>query len=112
MYSKELIKGTLKTVLLKLLKEEGRMYGYQMTKQAEAMSNGRYTLTEGSLYPLLHKLEKDGLVTTELEEVGGRTRKYYRLTPAGEAAARDHLDEFREFMRTMQSVLDLKPDPS
>ncbi len=112
MYSKELIKGTLKTVLLKLLAEEGRMYGYQMTKRAEAVSDGRYQLTEGSLYPLLHKLEKDGLVTTEAESVSGRTRKYYRLTAAGRAAARDHLEEFREFMRTMQRVLDLKPDPS
>lgn len=112
MYSKELIKGTLKTVLLKLLAEEGRMYGYQMTKRAEEVSDGRYQLTEGSLYPLLHKLEKDGLVTTEVEAVGGRKRKYYHLTARGREAAKDHLAEFREFMLTMQRVLDLKPDPS
>jgi DNA-binding PadR family transcriptional regulator len=57
-------------------------------------------------------LEKDGLVVTEKEEVGGRVRKYYQLTPTGQTAARDHLEEFRAFIRTMQRILDLKSDAS
>lgn len=109
MYSKELIKGTLRTVVLRLLDREGRLYGYQMNKRVEELSEGRYTLTEGALYPLLHKLVKDGLLTTETEKVNGRARRYYLITEAGRAAATDRREEFRNFLLTMQRLLDLQP---
>ncbi len=112
MYSKELIKGTLRTVVLRLLDREGRLYGYQMNKRVEELSEGNYTLTEGALYPLLHKLVQDGLLTTETEKVNGRARRYYLITPAGRAAAADRRDEFRRFLATMQTLLDLKPENS
>jgi DNA-binding PadR family transcriptional regulator len=112
MYSKELIKGTLRTVVLRLLDREGRLYGYQMNKRVEELSEGRYTLTEGALYPLLHKLVKDGLLTTETEKVNGRARRYYSITEAGRTAATDRREEFRRFLLTMQRLLDLQPEKS
>ncbi len=112
MYSKELIKGTLRTVVLRLLDREGRLYGYQMNKRVEELSEGRYTLTEGALYPLLHKLVKDGLLTTETEKVNGRSRRYYLITEAGRAAAADRREEFRNFLLTMQRLLDIQPEKS
>lgn len=112
MYSKELIKGTLRTVILRLLDREGRLYGYQMSKLVKDRSEGNYQLSEGSLYPLLHKLVKDGLLVTETETVNGRARRYYRITEAGRAAARDHREEFRRFLLTMRTLLDLQPEKS
>lgn len=110
MYSKELIKGTLRTVILRLLDREGRLYGYQMSKLVNERSGGNYRLSEGSLYPLLHKLVKDGLLVTETETVNGRARRYYRITEAGRAAATDRREEFRRFMLTMRNLLDLQPE--
>lgn len=110
MYSRELVKGTLQTVILRLLRERGRMYGYEMTQLVKQLSQGKYQLTEGSLYPTLHKLEKEGLLGTEREKIGGRTRKYYRLTERGKAAAGSRLEEFQDFLQTMQKLLDLKPE--
>lgn len=110
MYAKELIKGTLRTVLLRLLDQEGRLYGYQMTKLVATRSAGHYQLTEGALYPALHKLVKDGLLETETETVNGRQRRYYRITEAGRAASADRRDEFRRFLLTMRQLLDLQPE--
>jgi len=86
------------------------MYGYEMTRHVKKLSQGKYLLTEGSLYPTLHKLEKEGLLGTESEQIGGRTRKYYRLTEKGLAAAGSRIEEFRDFIQTMQRILDLKTD--
>lgn len=110
MFAKELIKGTLRTVLLRLLDQEGRLYGYQMTKLVDTRTAGQYKLTEGSLYPALHKLVKEGLLETETETVNGRARRYYRITEAGRAAANDRRDEFRRFLLTMRQLLDLQPE--
>lgn len=110
MHDKELLKGTLKTIVLRLLAEEGRMYGYQMTRRVRELSAGELELTEGALYPTLHKLEQAGLVTTEKEQVGGRMRKYYRLSPAGEHSAATYLKQFQQFIGLMSRVLQLKTD--
>jgi len=60
MYSSELIKGTLKTIILKLLSEEKRMYGYEITQKVKELTGGKIQLTEGALYPTLHALEAQG----------------------------------------------------
>lgn len=108
MFSKELIKGTLRIVVLRLLEREGRMYGYQMNKRAQELSNGSYQLSEGALYPLLQKLVQQGMVTTETERVNGRARKYYRITEKGLQAARQSRNEFEQFAFTMRRLLDLQ----
>lgn len=110
MYSKELLKGTLKTIILRLLEENGRMYGYQITQRVRELSDGQLELTEGALYPTLHKLEKEGLLLTEKEKVGGRVRKYYRLSLQGAASAADYLQQFEAFVLVMNRVLRLRTD--
>lgn len=108
MYSKELLKGTLKTIILKLLAEHGRMYGYEITQKVKALSAGQLVLTEGALYPTLHKLEAEGFLQTEKVHIGKRVRKYYSLTPSGNQATTNKVREFESFINTMKVVLDLK----
>jgi DNA-binding PadR family transcriptional regulator len=108
MYSKQLLKGTLKTIILKLLEENGQMYGYEMTQHVKDMTEGQLVLTEAALYPSLHKLEAEGLLTTEKVKVNNRTRKYYKLTTTGEVETTNKLKEFEEFMKVMQLVLSPK----
>ncbi len=111
MFSKELLKGNLKTIVLRLLEEKGRMYGYEITQHVKSLSNGKLVLTEGALYPTLHHLESEGLLKTEKIFIGKRARKYYSLTPTGNKATTARLKEFREFMHTMQMILYPKTKP-
>lgn len=106
MYSKELLRGTFKTIILKLLVENGRMYGYEITQKMKELSDDKIAITEGSLYPLLHKLEQDGILTTEEVSIGKRKRRYYKLTESGDNLAKQMVDEFKDFMGTMKDLLD------
>ena len=108
MYSSELLKGSLQTIILKLLAENGRMYGYEITQRVKEMSAGEIQLTEGALYPTLHKLEAEGLLVTETVNIGKRIRKYYTLTPQGNASAVVRVQEFMDFVQTMKIVLGTK----
>ncbi len=105
MYSKELIKGTLKPIILSLLEENGRMYGYEITQRVKELSQGKIEITEGALYPLLHKLEKDKIVSVEKEMIGKRVRKYYVLTKSGKQVAMEKVNELSDFMDTMKTLL-------
>jgi PadR family transcriptional regulator, regulatory protein PadR len=101
----QLLKGSLSVIILKLLEDRDRMYGYEITQKVKAMTEGDMTITEGALYPALHKLEADGLLTTETEVVEGRARKYYSLTKTGHTAATDRVAELRAFIDTLQTIL-------
>ena len=105
MHDAQLIKGTLKTIILKLLSEHGRMYGYEITRTVEKLTDGQLVLTEGALYPTLHKLEAEGWVVTQKEQVGGRMRKYYALTPSGDSERASKLREFDAFVNMMRLIL-------
>jgi DNA-binding PadR family transcriptional regulator len=105
MIPKELIKGSLKSIVLKLLSENNRMYGYEITQKVEELSEGKIKLTFGALYPILHKLEQDGAVTTESEIVNNRNRIYYRLTEKGNASAKERIKELEEFLQTIKILL-------
>lgn len=109
MYSNELIKGTLKTIILKLLSESDKMYGYEITQKVKELSQDKISITEGALYPLLHQLEAEEIVTVETHSIGKRIRKYYKLTNKGETRAKEKVNEFAAFIQTMQKLLDLKP---
>jgi PadR family transcriptional regulator, regulatory protein PadR len=108
MHSSELLKGTLQTIVLKVLKDHGRMYGYEITQRVTDLSDGRMMLTEGALYPALHKLEAEGLLKTEVVAMGKRIRKYYTLTPEGKSLAKDKVFEFVDFIKTMSAMLQIK----
>lgn len=108
MYSKELIKGTLQPIILKLLEDHGRMYGYEITQKVKELSHGKMEITEGALYPTLHKLEADGILTVEKEFIGKRVRKYYALTKSGTAAVKQRIGELSEFLLTIQFLINPK----
>lgn len=106
MYSSELIKGTLRTIVLNLLKENGRMYGYEITQRVKELTDDKIQITEGALYPLLHALEASEDLETEVEFIGKRQRKYYRLTKQGKQTSKKKIDELREFIETLHILLD------
>jgi len=108
MHSPELLKGTLQTIVLKVLKDHGKMYGYEITQKVKELSSGTLLLTEGALYPTLHKLEAEGLLKTEVVALGKRVRKYYSLTSAGAASATDRVTAFLDFVGTMSRVLQMQ----
>ena len=105
----QLFRGSLTTIVLKLLSEEDKMYGYKITKKVKDLSEGNLLLTEGALYPALHKLEADGLVQATIEHVGNRPRKYYSLTKHGKKETKIKLEELNSFIGQMQTLLNLKP---
>jgi PadR family transcriptional regulator, regulatory protein PadR len=107
--SNEFLRGTLKTIVLKLLAERGRMYGYEITQSVKERTKGEIVLTFGALYPVLHKLEQEGLLITESEEAEGRLRKYYSLTPPGAAAAVQKVADFERFVEAMNALLQPTP---
>ena len=109
MKQSELIKGTLSTLVLKLLEEKGRMYGYEIAQNVKEMSGGKIMVKEGSLYPALHKLEADGFLAVEEEFIGKRVRRYYSLTKNGKSQSETALSELREFLQMMQQLVSLKP---
>lgn len=108
MYSKDLIKGTLKPIILKLLQEQGRMYGYEITQKVKDITNGKIEITEGALYPTLHKLEAEGIVSTEKEYIGKRVRKYYTLTTSGNSTVTQKVGELTDFLSTMRMIFNPK----
>ena len=108
--NQEFLRGTLKTIVLQLLAQQGRMYGYEITQAVEERTGGELTLTFGALYPVLHKLEDEGLLITESQEVDGRLRKYYRLTPTGSETAVRKAGEFDRFIQLMHLLIRPSPD--
>jgi DNA-binding PadR family transcriptional regulator len=108
MYSSELIKGTLKTIVLKLLSDNDKMYGYEITQKVKELTGGKIQLTEGALYPTLHAMEADEILTTSTVNVGNRIRKYYTITKAGKEKASEKVNEFEDFVNTMAFLLGLQ----
>src|SRR5579872_7118290 len=106
-YSSELIKGTLKTIVLKLLADNKKMYGYEITQKVKELTSDKIQITEGALYPTLHALEAEGILITETEFIGKRVRKYYTLSPEGKQLSKQKLSEFADFMNTMKFLLDI-----
>ncbi|GAB3974372.1 helix-turn-helix transcriptional regulator [Spirosoma terrae] len=106
----EFLRGTLKTIVLRLLAQQGRMYGYEITQAVEERTAGELSLTFGALYPVLHKLENEGLLTTKNEEVDGRLRKYYQLTARGSEIAARKVDEFERFVQLVRLLIVPAPD--
>ncbi len=107
MHSKELLKGTIEIIILKLLKENKWMYGYEMMQVAEKISDGRITISEGSMYIILHRLVKEGMLQTKEQSNGKRVRIYYSLTKEGKKTAKEKLNDMQEFISSLQIVFHL-----
>jgi PadR family transcriptional regulator PadR len=102
MATNNLLKGMLKPLILKLLLEKGRLYGYQITQMISEISEGQFELTFGALYPILHKLEQDGLVKTESEITNNRNRIYYSIAPKGRSKAKEYVLELEEVIQKLK----------
>ncbi|MDR3341005.1 MAG: PadR family transcriptional regulator [Candidatus Symbiothrix sp.] len=109
MFSQEILKGIIKPLIISLIKEEGRMYGYQITQKVKDLSSEKMILTEGALYPALHKLVDDGILTVESEQFGNRERKYYTLSESGKQTAISKLEEIKESIGILAQLFNLKP---
>ena len=100
----DLIKGSLKTIVLKLLKVEGPMHGYAITRKVEELTEGKIKLTYGALYPILHKLENEKILVTASENYNNRIRIYYSLTPNGHSAFIEKIKELNEFIEAIEMI--------
>ncbi|MDQ7916562.1 helix-turn-helix transcriptional regulator [Mesonia sp. MT50] len=109
MSNSKLYKGSLSTIILQLLFKEDKMYGYEITQRVKELTKGELNITEGALYPALHKLEAEGLLEVEMKKVDNRLRKYYKLTQKGTTESVSKLEELERFMQTMNGLIDPKP---
>ncbi|MCI5083310.1 MAG: PadR family transcriptional regulator [Saprospiraceae bacterium] len=106
--NKEFLSGTLKTIILAMLHENGRMYGYEICQQAKEKTGGAIRLTEGAIYPALHKLEKQGLVHATKEKVNGRMRKYYAINEQQSATVEMQIALLLQFSKQLNQLLNPK----
>ena len=103
-FSQDLIKGSIVPVVLKLLRERP-MYGYEMVKVVKDRTEGRFEWKEGTLYPALHRLEGEGLLTAKWELAPTqKRRKYYYLTRKGRKALKVKIAELREFSVALNAI--------
>ena len=84
----DFLNGVPELLLLKLLSRQ-EMYGYEIVRAIQTETGQKLSFGEGCIYPSLHSLEKEKLVTSRRREIGGRSRNYYRLTPKGEKRLED-----------------------
>ncbi|REC73633.1 PadR family transcriptional regulator [Chryseobacterium elymi] len=107
MKKNSLYKGTLQNIILKLLSKEVKMYGYQITQRAKELTDGELEMTEGALYPLLHKLENDGMITSEVQKINGRDRKYYLLTEKGKKHQAVQENEMKSYLLNLNTIFNI-----
>ena len=104
LYRRELLKGSTETLLLSLLANEA-MYGYQLVKEMDQRSSGYFRFKEGTLYPALHRLERDNVVEGKWEtSPNGQDRRYYHITARGRARLEAMLKEWDSFTRAVNLV--------
>lgn len=95
--NKELVGASTSVMILSVLRR-GPTYGYDLVRQINEQADGAFTWQEGTVYPILHKLEKQKLIGSRWREAeSGRKRKYYQLTPAGHSALEDGTKQWQFF---------------
>ena len=100
-----LLWGTVDMLILDVL-GRGANYGYQIAQTVMRESQGYFELKEGSLYPALHRLEREKLLKSNwVETEAGRRRKFYKLTPAGKRALAARREEWSRFVAGVDGVL-------
>jgi transcriptional regulator len=102
-----LLNGTVEMLILEVV-SQGPSYGYEITQTVLGRSSGHFELKEGSLYPALHRLERQKLLDSYWTEHDGRRRKYYKLTAAGRKALSARRAEWRAFATGVNGVLGLE----
>lgn len=111
-FESELLRGISTVTVLQILKrypDEG-IYGYQLLKQLEEETNNVLIIEEGTLYPLLRKMEKDGVLTSEKKELTGRPRRYYILTDAGHKLLNHMTGFFAKLLEAISPLMEFGID--
>jgi PadR family transcriptional regulator PadR len=109
MLSRELVAASTRPLLLSLL-AEGESYGYELIQRVKELSGGELHWTEGMLYPVLHRLEDEGLIESQWKESeAGRKRKYYRLTKPGGKALKTERDQWLFMHQTLNTLWNPTP---
>ena len=104
LYRRELLKGSTDTLLLSMLGDQS-MYGYQLVKEIDQRSSGYFRFKEGTLYPALRRLERDGLIVGKWEtSPTGQGRRYYHMTAKGRARLESMLEEWHLFTKAVNVV--------
>jgi len=106
-FERNLKKGVLEMLVLKLLAQEEK-YGYQLICELKEESNELFSLKEGTLYPILYRLEDEGLVTNRWSEPKGRevSRKYYTITEAGRQNLEEMQQLWKDFATQVNKVME------
>ena len=100
-----LIRGNTRMLILAII-ETGNKYGYEIIKELETKSYGTFVLKEGTLYPILHDLEKEELVLSKSYKMEtNRVRKYYRITKKGKAYLYAKKKEWAEFTSKVNMII-------
>ena len=105
MIDSKLLRGSLDTIILKLMDDHDEMYGYEITQKVKELTAGEMKITEGALYPALHRLEGKGILTTEIRSIGNRMRKYYSLTESGKTEVETQLNAMEDFINSINLIL-------
>lgn len=109
MISKNLTAASTKPIILGILKQ-GNSYGYLIIKKIKELSGGRMAYSDGMLYPVLHRLEKDGLIQSRWTMNGeSRPRKYYEITEAGKEALVEEKEQWIQVNSVLDALWDVKP---
>ena len=102
--SKDLVAATSTPLVLAIL-AEGDSYGYAILKRVRELSGGELEWTDGMLYPVLHRLERGGLIASRWEKTGsGRRRKYYRVTASGLAELAEQRRQWETVVGALKEV--------
>lgn len=102
--NKELLKGSSDILILSVLSEDP-LYGYEIAKRIKSLSSEVLAMGEGTLYPLLHRLEQAKLLESFWKEFGGRKRKYYGLTTQGRKVLSEKTQEWKAFAGAMDAIV-------
>ena len=101
----ELMKGNVDSLLLSLVGQQP-MYGYQIIKELNKRSQGYFKFKEGTLYPALHRMERDGLIQGKWQALpSGQQRKYYHITDKGLSILVEKRDQWRDFLVAMNMII-------
>lgn len=104
----EVLKGLLDSILLAAL-ESQPLHGYAIMETLRAHSRASIDLPTGTVYPALHRLERAGLIKSDWSTVSGRRRRTYRLTNSGRRRLREDRASWRQFSRTVSTLLGRAP---
>ena len=110
MISKNLTAASTKPIILGILKQ-GKSYGYLIIKKIKEISGGKMEYSDGMLYPVLHRLEKEGLIKSNWSmEDDTRPRKYYEITEEGKQSLLEEKQQWQQVNAVLNQLWNVKPN--